>query len=796
MITIIAEKPAVALEIARIVGARKREDGYMSGNGYAVTWAFGHLVEIFSDGSEDWDQPLPFLPEEFRLRVGQSRGKDGKLHADGGYLKQLKIIDKLFRESEYIINAGDAGREGELIQRYIYRYVGAKAPVKRLWTSSLSDEALRGALSDLRPSKEYDNLYLAGKARNEADWLVGINATRAMTRVAGRDGVKSLGRVQTPTLALVCRRFLENRDFIPESFWRIEVKASLGKDSFTVKSDEKYSSQEKGYADLVTVQQSGRLCVDGLDKKEEKRQPPLLYDLTALQRDANRRYSMTAQETLNAAQSLYEKKFITYPRTGSRYITDDVFRTLPGLLQKLAAHNPKSPALALSRGTLNRHSVNSSKVTDHHALLPTGNEPIALNDSARKVYDLILTRFYEAISPVCEMISTRVHFNCEGIGFTARGSMVIVPGWRSVRGEKTVEKDEDGEDLLENIPSFHQGDACPVEDSSLSEGQTKPKPIFTEDTLLEAMKYAGREVIDEDLKEAIRDCGLGTPATRAAEIETIVRRGYVERRGKQLIPTQVGLDIYNAVKDKSIANVDMTANWEMTLARIADGEADPAEFDSAIREYTKTIVQEILSNTTVGAAVLDSETLPGASCPMCGKAVLLTTRLARCTDQQCGWKIWRTISGKTLSEEDMKRLLGEGCTTEIKGFKSKSGKSFNARLRMDEEGRLSFEFVDHSKDAEGNDLKCPKCGGNIKVLPIMAVCQDEQCGWRLWRTIAGKTVTDAMLQALLLKGNTAIIKGFRSKAGKSFNASLHLNENAEVEFRFPEGPAKGLKKWK
>lgn len=797
MITIIAEKPAVAFEIARIVGARKREDGFMSGNGYAVTWAYGHLVEIFSDGDDDWEKPLPFLPEAFRLRVGQSRGKDGKMHADAGYLKQLKIIDKLFRESEYIINAGDAGREGELIQRYIYRYVGAKAPVKRLWTSSLSDEALKAALADLHPSSEYDNLYLAGKARNEADWLVGINATRAMTKVASHgDGVKSLGRVQTPTLALVCRRFIENRDFVPESFWRIEATALLGSDSFTVKSDEKYSSEQKGYNNLVLVQQCGRLSVDDLERKEEKRQPPLLYDLTALQRDANKRYSMTAQETLNAAQSLYEKKLITYPRTGSRYITDDVFRTIPGLLQRIAAHNPKSSALALSKGTLNRHSVNPSKVTDHHALLPTGLEPSAVSDNARKVYDLILTRFFEALSPACEMIATRVHLTCEGIGFTARGNVVVVPGWRAVRGEKPAEKDENGEDLLQNLPAFHDGDVCPVKESSLTEGQTKPKPIFTEDTLLEAMKYAGREVVDEDLKEAIKDCGLGTPATRAAEIETIVRRGYIERRGKQLIPTSTGLSIYEAVKDKSIADVEMTANWEMTLAKIAEGNSDPAEFDRKIREYTTTIVGEILSNDSVGSAVLDAETVEGATCPMCGKAVMLTTRLARCVDDNCGWKIWRTISGRNLSEQEMKSLLGEGCTKELKGFKSKAGKSFNAALRMDEEGRLSFEFIDHSKDSEGNDLKCPKCSGAIKVLPNMAICQDEECGWRLWRTIAGKTVTDTMLQALLQKGSTAIIKGFRSKTGKTFNASLKLNGNGEVEFRFPEGPAKGMKKWK
>jgi len=796
MITIIAEKPSVALELARLVGARKREDGYMSGNGYAVTWAFGHLVEIFSDGSEDWDQPLPFLPEIFRLRVGQSRGKDGKLHADASYLKQLKVIDRLFRESEYIINAGDAGREGELIQRYIYRYVGAKAPVKRLWTSSLSDEALREALSSLRPSSDYDNLYLAGKARNEADWLVGINATRAMTRTRGGGSVSSLGRVQTPTLALVCRRFLENRDFTPESFWRIEVKAFLGKDSFIVRSDDKHRSKQLAEAALLRIRQQAFLSVDKMERTQKKEQPPLLYDLTALQRDANRRYSMTAQETLNSAQSLYENKLITYPRTGSRYITEDVFQTLPALLQKIAAHNPKSAASQLSKTELNRHSINAAKVTDHHAILPTGVEPEGLNDGARKVYDLILTRFLEAISAACEIISTNVHLASDGGGFTARGNMVITPGWRSVRGEKPEEKDDDGNILNQSLPAFHEGDVCPIASSDVIEGQTKPKPLYTEDTLLEAMKYAGREIVDDDLKEAIKDCGLGTPATRASEIETIVRRGYVRRQGKSLVPTADGLAIYEAVKAKDIADVSMTAEWEMKLAKIAEGQLDPAVFDTDIREYTRKIVGQILSDGSAGIPAVATKLVDGASCPLCGKAVMLTTRLARCVDDNCGWKIWRSISGRPLSDTEMRLLLSEGRTAELKGFRSKAGKSFNAILAIEEQGRLAFEFAEHNKDAAGNELKCPKCGGGLKVIPAAVFCNDEDCGWKLWRQVASKTITDTMLRVLLTEGRTGIIKGFRSKAGKPFDAALQMNASGELEFSFPESATKRKKQWK
>lgn len=694
MTTIIAEKPSVALELARVVGARKREDGYMSGGGYAVTWAYGHLLEIFTPECDDWGVPLPYLPETFGLRIGQSRGKDGRMHTDPGYAKQLKVIASLFAKSSLIINAGDAGREGELIQRYIYKYVGSSVPVKRLWVSSLSDEALRGGLSALLPSEDFDNLYLAGKARNEADWLVGINATRALTKVVGGGRVSSLGRVQTPTLALICRRFLENRDFVPEAFWRLSVQAVLGNEQFLVRSEKKFNDRGSALLDLGKVQEAGFLKVDSVERKDEKKQPPLLYDLTALQRDANRRCSLTAQETLNAAQYLYEKKLITYPRTGSRYISDDVFRTVPALLKKIAAHNPKSHARALLGGELNRHSVNATKVTDHHALLPTGLAPDALPDAAARVYDLILTRFFEAFSGKCELIVTKVRLSAAGVNFTATGSVVITPGWKAIRGEKEILKDEDGVEVPQSLPAFREGDACRILSTSADEGQTKPKPVYTEESLLEAMEYAGREVEDEDLKEAIMGCGLGTPATRAGEIETIVRRGYIERQGKKLIPTGVGLSVYEAVKDKSIADIEMTARWEQRLSEIADGKADAESFDREIRDYTRTIVSELLSDSSVGAAVAQASTLEGSSCPMCGRAIMLTTRLARCVDDNCGWKIWRTVAGKTITESMLKKLLDEGVTPVLKGFKSKTGKPFNASLRL-KDGEVTFEFPEY-----------------------------------------------------------------------------------------------------
>ncbi|MBQ0025716.1 MAG: topoisomerase C-terminal repeat-containing protein [Bacteroidales bacterium] len=692
MITIIAEKPAVAMEIARVVGARKMEHGYISGNGYAVTWAYGHLVEIFVDGCDDWNAPLPYLPQGFQLRVGRTRGKDGKVSQDKGYMSQLKVIRELFSKSEYIINAGDAGREGELIQRYIYRYVGAKAPVKRLWVSSLSDEAIRKGLSELRPSTDFDNLYQAGKARNEADWLVGINATRAMTKMTGNGRLCSLGRVQTPTLALVCKRFEENRDFVSQPFWRVTVRASLGNESFITRSDEKFQDRSKAQEALQEVRDSTFLRVEDVQRKDERCAPPLLYDLTSLQRDANKRYSMTATETLNAAQYLYEKKLITYPRTGSRYVPEDIFRTFPALLEKLSRQWPKNQAAKLAKSPLNRHSVNAEKVTDHHALLPTGLGDPSLTENASRVYDLILTRFLEAVSPYCEMMSTTVHLTAGRVKFTVQGKTVISAGWKAIRGETDNPKDEDGNEIPVRIPSFMTADTCRIDSADLSEGATKPKPLYNENTLLEAMENAGKEIEDEQLKEAIRDCGLGTPATRASEIETIVRRGYVERKGKQLVPTPDGLDIFNAVRDKSIADVQMTASWEKILSDIAEGKEDVRKFDMDIREYASQIVQEILSSKTAVSGIRQGENILKECCPKCGKDVELQPRMARCIDPDCGWKLWREILGRTLSRGDVESLLKEGLTPLIRGFKSKSGKSFPAKLRLKQDGTFGFEF--------------------------------------------------------------------------------------------------------
>lgn len=780
MITIIAEKPSVALSIAKVVGATVRRDGYLTGGGYNVTWAFGHMVEIWAEGSDDWEAPLPLLPEAFSLRVGRS--KSGR--ADAGYAKQLGVIRSLVHQSESVVNAGDAGREGELIQRYIYSFIGLTKPVRRLWISSLTDSAIREGMRSLRPSGDYDALYAAGKARSEADWLIGINATRALTRASGGEKVLSLGRVQTPTLGLVCRRFLENRDFVETPIWTLEAEARLGKTLFRARSP-RYEDYAASCRDAEAVRSDGFLRVKEVEKTTKAVMPPLLHDLTSLQKECNRRHGMTADATLSAAQSLYEKRLITYPRTGSRYITEDVFRGIPALIKTL---------LGEEREYLNRRCVNDSKVTDHHALLPTGERPGEMTLNESHVYREIVLRLQEAFSPLCEVLETRVSFESAGVPFAAQSSEILTKGWKEVRGEKEQPKDPDGNDIVELLPPFKEGDACPLEGLQSIEGKTRPKPLLTDATLLEAMEHAGREVEDEALKEALKECGLGTPATRAGEIETLLRRGYIERQAKSLVPTPLGLSVYELVKGKAICDVALTAAWEKALSEIAEGGGAVEAFDGGIRELAARMVGELLVESSSASSLLRDEVVSGASCPHCGKAVLLTTKIVRCSDSDCGWKIWRTYFGKTLSQREVLLLLGRGETPQLKGLVGKSGKPFTGILALDPSGGVALRFVDHSKDADGNDLVCPQCGKPVKVFSNSVSCSDEDCGWKMWRMVAGKTISDKMIPVLLSGGTTSVVKGFLSKTGKRFDAALRLNPSGALEFVFQKKQA--LKKTK
>lgn len=708
MIVIIAEKPSVARELAQIVGANRREDGYISGNGYCVTWAFGHLVQIVTPESDvPWKaENLPILPSGFYLEPGQKVGPDGKRQPDEGYVHQLEVIKRLFDECEYIINAGDAGREGELIQRYIYAYVGCTKPVKRLWISSLTDKAIKDGLAQLHESSEFDTLYAAGKARSEADWLVGINATRALSIIAGK-GVRSLGRVQTPTLAMVCKRYLENRDFVPQPFWNIRVTAAKDGVPFKAVTKERLLEREKAEAALAKVQELGQLTVTKMEKKEKSLNPPYLHDLTSLQKEANKRLNLAAQDTLDIAQKLYEKKVLTYPRTGSKFVPEDVFATLPSLIAQQQAHARFGKAAAALQGQqLNKHSVDATKVTDHHALLPTEVVPQGLSEMEQKVYDLVVARLLEAVSPKCDMISTNVELDADGIVFSAKGNIIVNPGWKAVLNDKP-EKAKEGEEEEQDLPPFAVGDITPINEIGCVEGKTKPKPLHTEATLLEAMEHAGKEVEDEDLKSALKDVGIGTPATRAGEIETILKRGYIVREKKTLVPTAIGLAIYQTVKDKYIANVEMTGRWETSLSKIVDGKVSAQAFDESIRRYAQALTSEILaiSDVSLKAAVMAEAEPDAIKCPKCGGPMRVWDTNVKC--KVCGHSIWRTVAGKELSEATMKKVITTGHTQVLKGFKSKAGKEFDAALMLDSEGKITFDFSKVNENAPRQSYSQP-----------------------------------------------------------------------------------------
>ena len=682
MKTIIAEKPSVAREIARIVGATKREEGYFEGGGYAVTWAFGHLVQLaMPDGYGIRGfvrDNLPVIPDSFTLIPRQVKAEKG-YKPGSGVVAQIKTITRLFNDSEQIIVATDAGREGELIFRYLYHYIGCATPFVRLWISSLTDKAIRDGLRNLEAGSKYDNLYLAAKARSESDWLVGINGTQALSIAAGH-GTYSVGRVQTPTLAMVCARYWENRRFTPEAFWQLHI-ATDGCDEGTVKfsSSEKWKEKESATELYNKVKSAGTATVTKAERKEKTEETPLLYDLTTLQKEANAKHGFTAEQTLEIAQKLYEKKLITYPRTGSRYIPEDVFAEIP----KLLAFVTGLPEWAGEVGvpvTPTRRSVDDGKVTDHHALLVTGEKPLFLSKEDNIIYQMIAGRMMEAFSEKCVKDTATVTADCAGVEFTVKGSVIRQAGWRAVYLEDDKEET--------SIPCWQKGDTLALKAASITEGKTKPKPLHTEATLLSAMETAGKEIEDDALRQALKDCGIGTPATRAAIIETLFKRGYMERCKKSLVPTEKGLALYSVVKTMRIADVAMTGEWEKELARIERGELPADTFRKEIEAYTREITSELLSCDKLFAR-RDS----GCKCPKCGTGTMqFYGKVVRCDNAECGLPVFRLKANRTLSDDEIKDLLTDGHTKLLKGFKSKQGKSFDAIVAFDGDYNTTFVF--------------------------------------------------------------------------------------------------------
>lgn len=686
MRTIIAEKPSVAREIASPLGASEKRDGYLTGNGYFVTWAFGHLIGLGMPedyGISGFDKTsLPILPNPFILTVRKVK-KDKGYTRDTGALKQLKVIKELFDKSESIIVATDAGREGELIFRYIYEYLKCDKPFERLWVSSLTEKAIKQGFDNLKNGNEFDGLYHSAQGRSRADWLVGINATQALSIAAG-NGVYSLGRVQTPTLALICKRYIENKNFSVKKYWQIQLLHHKESIEFKSISKNKWDDQKHANDTLKSVQRIGKATVTSVVTKSVTEQPPLLFDLTGLQKEANKKLNFSAEETLNITQGLYEKKFITYPRTGSKYLPEDVWADIPNLVRALQNREAcKQAVTKMKWGRFNKRIVNDLRVTDHHGLLITDKIPSALNAKENAVYDMIAFRLLEAISQACIKEITDISLEVSHYDFILKGCKVIETGWRGIKGNFS----DDETEPIQDLPELKEGSELKIKEAVVLEKKTKPPVLYTEAGLLSAMESAGREIENVEERKSLQNIGIGTPATRASIIETLFTRNYIQRDKKFLIPTEKGMQVYGLVKDKKIADVAMTAEWELALQKIENNEVGAASFQKEMETYASTITTELLQTS------ITQGNLPNLTCPKCkSHELIIRDKIVKCPKEICGWLQFRNVCGVQIDIADIENLVDKGKTSLIIGMKSKAGKKFNAYIVLDSDYKTSFEF--------------------------------------------------------------------------------------------------------
>ena len=586
----------MAAEIAKVLGAREKKDGYYEGNGYQVTWTFGHLCQLRQpDGYypdwKKWDMGvLPMIPPRYEV----------DLIPDGGVKKQFKVIKDLYKKADTIINCGDAGQEGELIQRWVMDLAGVRCPVKRLWISSLTEESIRQGFRDLKPQSDYDNLYHAGQARAEGDWLLGMNATRLYTlKYGGYKQVLSIGRVQTPTLAMIVARDMEIEHFKPVPYW---VLTTMYRNAIFSCTEGRFGSEQKGREYLEAAKRN-ILVIKDVQQKRGSEQPPQLYDLTSLQVDCNRKYGFSADTTLKNIQSLYEKKLTTYPRVDTKFLTDDIYAKCPGIIQRLSAVSDSANGLMGEALPKSKRVFDNSKVTDHHAIIPTGetSQLSSINDYERKVYDLILRRFCAVFYPNCEYAQTTVLANAGAVQFKATGRTILSEGWRVVyakvqKGDE--EEKEKGEEENDVLPAFRIGESGQHQPSLVQKMTTPPKR-YTEASLLQAMETAGKMVDDETLREAMKENGIGRPSSRAGIIETLLKRGYIRREKKALISNQAGRDLLSVIKHGMLTSPALTGQWEKKLRDIEHGRFTLEQFMDELQAQLVTIIRDVKGDSTI-----------------------------------------------------------------------------------------------------------------------------------------------------------------------------------------------------
>ena len=621
MIVCVAEKPSVGAYIANVLGANQRKDGYFEGNGYQVTWTFGHLCALLDphEYTEQWKgwnlSSLPMIPARFSIKVS----------GDEGVHKQFNIIKSLINQADEVINCGDAGQEGELIQRWVYQQAGCKCPVKRLWVNSLTEEAIRDGFQKLKDQSEYQHLYEAGLMRAIGDWLLGMNATRAYTiryaRGRGKERqVLSVGRVQTPTLALVVKRQAEIENFVPRTYWELKTKYrdTLFSALIPVEDGEyAITSEEQGQA-LVDAIKDLPLTITSVEKKKGTEYAPKLYDLTSLQVDCNKKYSFSADQTLQLIQSLYEKRVTTYPRVDTTYLSDDIYPKVPGTLAGIKDYFPQVAPLLGAKLPKSKRVFDNKKVTDHHAIIPTGQRPEGLTADEKKVYDLVALHFIAAFYPDCEVSNTTVLAKTGEIDFKVTGREVLKPGWRVVFDKEESENSEnlensensDNSENSKSLPAFEKGESGPHE-PLLKEKTTTPPKYYTEATLLRAMETAGKTVENEELRDAMKENGIGRPSTRAAIIEKLYQRKYIVKQGKSLRATEVGIDLIHTIISPLLKSAELTGLWEKKLREIERGEYTAQDFLTELKEMTAGVVRDVKSNKA------------GMLCPVCRQGLII-----------------------------------------------------------------------------------------------------------------------------------------------------------------------------
>ncbi|WP_296637280.1 type IA DNA topoisomerase [Polaribacter sp.] len=737
----IAEKPSVAREIATILGAKTKRDGFYEGNGYAVTYTFGHLCTLLEPKDykphwKSWDlNNLPMLPERF----------DTKVTADSGIKKQFNIVKSLFEKADVVINCGDAGTEGELIQRWVINQCNYKGKVQRLWISSLTEEAIKDGFNNLESSDKYDNLYYAGYSRAIGDWLLGLNATRLYTvKFGGYKQVLSVGRVQTPTLAMLVNRYFEIQNFKPQPYWELQTTYRNTLFNF---EDGRFLKKEDGQILADKVAQSDFEIVS-VTKKKGKEYAPKLFDLTGLQVYCNNKFGFSADETLKIIQKLYEMKVVTYPRVDTTFLPNDLYPKIHGILSKLTNYSELTQPLLGNKIKKTKRVFDDKKVTDHHAIIPTGIQG-NLQNNQQQVYDVITRRFIAVFYPDSDVSNTSVIGKAAEVPFKTTGKEIINKGWRVVfeKKESTVKKELN---TATSLPSFVKGEKGKHEPSFL-EKETKPPRYYTEASLLRAMETAGKQVDDDEMRELMKENGIGRPSTRASIIETLFRRKYIERKKKLVLPTQTGIDLINIIDNELLKSAELTGRWEKRLKEIERGEFNAGTFINNMKKMVDELVYEVRSNKVKKRISSENQksTQPenitkakskkqvvGKACPKCKKGKLLKGSSAfGCSEYKnnCNLKIPFVLYSKKISENQIIRLLDKGCTTNLKGFVLEDKKT-EGLLRFDDDYNIKLEpklkpTKETNKSTVSDKIKCPKCStGNILKGKTAYGCSNYKSG--------------------------------------------------------------------